>query len=268
MSGKNIYIPQYILDIPTVAAQLPSIQAAGWNILSENDRNLADHVVYYDQYRDVEIHREMAAYKSPQLIYYFNRFVFTTAVRGFKLRVNTSDIYSLDLPVIRIQESLYPVSLDEVYAFVSDDAKRYTVTHSMQRYEDAVHMTASEVRDAFTQAMIDENVENRGKMSTQSINKSWVIEEVNDLGGQDVKEIRGIRSFDDVNFIETTEIYEMDYNLDAKERNAIIAFSSSLGTVPLHPFVMRYVYDGTNMCIIDFKFQIDPEFPKLDIVFN
>lgn len=268
MSGKNIYIPQYILDMPAVANQIPTIQANGWTILDEENIHLADHIVYYDQYKDAEIHRDMIAYKAPQLIYYFNRLVFTTAVRGFKLRVNTSVQYSSELPVMHIQDSLYPISLDEVYAFVNDNTKKYTVTHTMQSYEDAVAMTASEVKANFTQAMIDENIENRGKISTQLVNRSWVIEEINDLGGQEVKEIHGIRSFDESKFIEITKIYEMDYKLDAKERNAIISFSSGLGTIPLHTFIIRYVYDGTNMCITDFKFQIDPEFPKLDIVFN
>ena len=266
--STNIYIPQYILDMPAVAEQIPTVEAAGWTIVGEEDKHLADHVVYCDQYKDADAHRTMTAYKAPQLVYYFNRFVFTTAARGFKIRVNTTDLYTVDLPVMQVQEALYPISLDEVHAFANDDNKKYTITHTMQKYEDAIEMSASEARARFTQAMIDENLENRGKTSTQRVNRSWLIEEVNTLGGQEVKEIHGIRSFDNVNFIETTKIYEMDYNLDAKERNALLAFSSSLGTVPRHPFVIRYVYDGTNMCITDFKFMVDPDFPRLDVVFT
>lgn len=265
MSHK-IYIPQYILDYPEVAAQIPAIEAAGHTILGESDKHLSDHVVYCDQYKDADLHRTMTAYKAPQLIYYFNRFVFTTAARSFMVRTKTSDIYTVPLPNVVMQNALYPLSMQEIEDFVGTDAnKRFTVTHTMQKYEDAVEMTPAEVKIRFTDAMLQENIENRGKISTQRVNRSWVIEEVNNLGGQEIKEIRGVRQFDDLS--EVTYIYEMDHNLTEEERNTIIAFSSSLGTLPLHPFVIRYCYDGTNICITDFKFEIDPEFPRLDVTF-
>ena len=260
MSTK-IYVPSYIYNYQKIAEEIEIIKDSGVTILDENQKNDADVVLYKDFYLDLEIHRNLFAYRSPHLIYFNNRFVFNTAVRNFHRRFNMQNVYNTSNMARCVEpKTWYPMNRQQIDLLTSDTSASYRIMSSYEKFEDSRVFTADQLNVAFTDEMLQLNIANRGKMSTRVENSSYTIEKIETLGVP-MKTIIGTRDCDN-NGTQIGKVYGADYQKN--ELNFLLAWTNSVGNSDQqHPFVMSYHYDGNQISIVNFRFEINEEIPQL-----
>lgn len=264
MSTK-IFAPSYLYDYPIIASELEILKDADCIFLEESQKDDADHILYKDFHRDIEIHRNLFAYRAPQLIYFNNRFVFNTLIRNFHRRFQMKNIYDTTNMAKMVEpKTAYPMQRSDIDEIL-DDNSSYRLINTYEKYEDSDVVGASDLHSRFTDDMLALNNINRGKMSTKEENKTWLIEKIDTLNVP-VKTIIGARDCHESGML-ISKIYGADY--EPNEYEFLLAFTNSVGNSnEKHPFTMSYHYDGENISIVNFRFEINEEIPYLLSIFK